>query len=372
MQFAVFDNEFGIMVNIADYDTDSHVQTKKATYKEIQAWVRDNYDGTCVTNLDISRTKKKCGLSQTEYKGHKASPTYYEPTIPDGMPRIIDDDLFERVQRRLEKNKHGGKGAAKLVSDAEIADYWLTGHIYCGLCGETMQGISGTSKRGDKFHYYSCKGHRKHVCSMKNQRKDLLEKIVLHVLNEVVQNPAIRLQIAEKCYTYYMRQNADSGVYEASIKSQLRETDAKIKNLLKAIEAGVLTETTAERMKALESTKHRLEDALIAEQNRQKYQLKLEDIVKWLESFVGDLSDMHTRKEILDDYIGKILVYEDKLVVTFKYLDKQQSFKYAETSAMIDNCQAILDLFERKEYSGHVSEEMLASVMDESENPYFF
>ena len=89
MQFAVFDNEFGIMVNIADYDTDSHVQTKKATYKEIQAWVRDNYDGTCVTNLDISRTKKKCGLSQTEYKGHKASPTYYEPKPREHKEALI-------------------------------------------------------------------------------------------------------------------------------------------------------------------------------------------------------------------------------------------------------------------------------------------
>ena len=29
MQFAVFDNELGIMVNIADYDTDSHVQAEK-------------------------------------------------------------------------------------------------------------------------------------------------------------------------------------------------------------------------------------------------------------------------------------------------------------------------------------------------------
>ena len=34
-KIAVFGNAFGIMVNIADYDTETHIQTKKATYKDI-------------------------------------------------------------------------------------------------------------------------------------------------------------------------------------------------------------------------------------------------------------------------------------------------------------------------------------------------
>ena len=34
-------------------------------------------------------------------------------TIDGGMPRIIDDDLFQRVQDRLESNKRGGKGARR-------------------------------------------------------------------------------------------------------------------------------------------------------------------------------------------------------------------------------------------------------------------
>ena len=56
-KFAVFGNAFGIMVNLSDYDTDTHIQTEKATYKDIQAWVLETY-GTHVTNLDNSRTNK--------------------------------------------------------------------------------------------------------------------------------------------------------------------------------------------------------------------------------------------------------------------------------------------------------------------------
>ena len=89
IRFAVFGNEFGIMVDIADYDTDFHLQTKKATYKDIQDWIRENFDGTAVTNLDISRVKKRCGLSQHEYKGHQASEGYYVPKHREHKEALI-------------------------------------------------------------------------------------------------------------------------------------------------------------------------------------------------------------------------------------------------------------------------------------------
>ena len=66
------------MVNIDDYDSEQHLQTKKATYKDIQKWVRETY-GEHVTNLDISRTKKAVGLAQNEYKGRTAAEGYYLP-----------------------------------------------------------------------------------------------------------------------------------------------------------------------------------------------------------------------------------------------------------------------------------------------------
>ena len=111
---------------------------------------------------------------------------------------------------------------------------------------------------------------------------------------------------------------------------------------------------------------------LIAEQNRQKLELKPEHIVKWLESFSGDLNDPNNRNEILEDYVEKILVYEDKMVVTFKYINKEQIFAYDETCAIIENQQKILDIFEKKAYNGTVPKEMLDSVLDDEGEPDFF
>lgn len=172
------------------------------------------------------------------------------------MPRIIDDETFQKAQARLEANRRGGKGAVKkLHPEMEIGDYWLSGKLYCGLCGGTLQGVSGTSKKGRLYYYYSCLNHRKHRCLLKNQRKELFEKIVLHTLDNLLHAPAFRLLVAQECYVYYQKQNNDNGAYEASIKSQLKEVEGKLNNILKAIEAGIINDTTAERMNALDSQK---------------------------------------------------------------------------------------------------------------------
>ena len=72
------DGLFCVVVAIDDHDTEARRQTHKATYAEIRAWVRLTY-GQVVTNLDISRTKQRCGLQTVEYKGRQASGKYSDP-----------------------------------------------------------------------------------------------------------------------------------------------------------------------------------------------------------------------------------------------------------------------------------------------------
>ena len=292
-----------------------------------------------------------------------------EHTINGGMPRIVDDDTFQRVQERLNGNKRGGKGALKrLQPEIDIIDdYWLTGHVYCGLCGASMQGISGTSKNLAKYQYYSCKEHRKHKCSMHNKKKEVLEKIVLYVLQEIVFDPTYRLLIAEKCYAHYKAQHDDGGVYEASIKSQLHEVETKIANLVKAIVAGILTPTTGERLRVLESTQDRLKDALIAEQNRQKCEIKHETIVKYLECFGGDLNNPDERRRILDEYIDKILVSEDSVTVSFYYTGKQKKLSIQETLESIVLTKSIISVFQEISPDTSASIKARESLLDESE-----
>ena len=296
--------------------------------------------------------------------------------IPDGMPRLIDDETFQKAQAKLEANKRGGKGAIKkLHPEIEIEDYWLTGKICCGLCGGTMQGVSGTSRSGNLYYYYSCINYRKHTCTLKYQRKELMEKIVLYILDDLINDPALRIMIAEKCYAYHQAQNDDNGAYEASIRAQLKDVEGKLNNLVKAIEAGIFNSTTAERMNVLENQKSMLNDALLAEQNRKKCDLTLNTIVKFLSSLVGDINNPDTRHRLLDFFVDKIYVYPDKMVLTFYYTDDRRELPFEETIRLIDNRQKILDIMNSPRPEGVVPScalEMPLNDDDGEENPDFF
>ena len=296
--------------------------------------------------------------------------------IPDGMPRLIDDETFQKAQAKLEANKRGGKGAIKkLHPEIEIEDYWLTGKICCGLCGGTMQGVSGTSRSGSLYYYYSCINYRKHTCTLKYQRKELMEKIVLYILDDLINDPALRIMIAEKCYAYHQAQNDDNGAYEASIRAQLKDVEGKLNNLVKAIEAGIFNSTTAERMNVLENQKSMLNDALLAEQNRKKCDLTLNTIVKFLSSLVGDINNPDTRHRLLDFFVDKIYVYPDKMVLTFYYTDDRRELPFEETVRLIDNRQKILDIMNSPRPEGVVPScalEMPLNDDDGEENLDFF
>lgn len=86
---------FGIVAALDGYDTEQRVLSHKATYAEIKAWVSAEYH-EAVTNLDISRARKRCGLAQDEYKGRPPSSSYYEP-----KPRKHKEDMVIEAFRHF-------------------------------------------------------------------------------------------------------------------------------------------------------------------------------------------------------------------------------------------------------------------------------
>ena len=80
----------------------------------------------------------------------------------DGIPRIVPQALFDKVQIECEKNKR-----ATARHKAED-DYLLTTKLFCGKCGRYMTGESGTGRSGAVHRYYKCNGAKyKHACDKK-------------------------------------------------------------------------------------------------------------------------------------------------------------------------------------------------------------
>ena len=68
--------------------------------------------------------------------------SYRDIVIPNGIPAIVPQDLFDRVQEKIEKNR---KAPAK--AKAEV-NYLLTTKLLCGHCGAYMCGESGKGRSG--------------------------------------------------------------------------------------------------------------------------------------------------------------------------------------------------------------------------------
>lgn len=265
--------------------------------------------------------------------------------IEGGIPRIIDDELFERVQERIQKNKRGGKGAIKKLNpDADIAEYLLTGKLFCRECKKPMTGLSGTGKGGELFYYYSCSEHRKHKCPMKNKPKELLERITLRVLQDLLTNDANRFLLAEKIYAYYQYQN-DRKDYINSLKARLAETEKKLKNVMKAIESGIFNDTTAGRMNELESQKKALQEEIAVEENRQKYELTFEQILRFLDTIFGDIDNAEQFTKIMDMFIAKIYVtLDNKMIFLFYYSDDQREVDIKDMEEALDRNREINEI----------------------------
>ena len=87
---AVYRNVFLLVFSFDDYEEEQSLQTKRATYKEIQAWIKEKY-GFHVSNLSISQTKKRCGLVQNEYKGFAGVEGHDVPKLKPEREAAIRD-----------------------------------------------------------------------------------------------------------------------------------------------------------------------------------------------------------------------------------------------------------------------------------------
>lgn len=250
---------------------------------------------------------------------------YGSVIIPKGIPAIIDDDLFDRVQRRMAFNK---KAPAKAKATEE---YLLTTKLFCGTCERLMAGESGTSStKGVKHYYYKCGGaKRKLGCKRKAVRKHWIERAaVLVTVQRVLQDDEIS-RIAEAIVA--LPEKEDTSL--PAMRQQLTECEKAIDNMLNVIQMGVLTASTKERLEKLEMQREELKLSILqAQMARPRY--TKEQVVSWISRFkYGNVDDPQYQKQIIDTFINSIYVFDDKLVFTYNFKDGTETITLAEIQA---------------------------------------
>ena len=243
--------------------------------------------------------------------------------VPDAIPPIIPLELFEDVQEKIAKNK---KAPARRKAED---DYLLTTKLFCGHCGALMFGESGTSRTGEVHRYYKCATAKKHKgCKKKTVRKQWLEDLVVNQTMQLVRDDAAMESIIAKVMELQNKENTNIPLYE----KQLRDAESGIQNMLNAIQAGILTSSTKERLEQLEETKRELE-ARIAEEKLAKPKVTEEFIRFWLLRFRKlDMSLKDQRQALVDTFINAIYLYDDKVLITFNYKEGTQTVTFGEAS----------------------------------------
>lgn len=231
---------------------------------------------------------------------------YKGQETPNGMPRILDDDLFYRVQSILEKNKHA---PARLHGDKE---YLLTTKLFCGHCKEMMVGYSGTSKTGRQYHYYICKNARKKKCAKKIVSKQWIEnRVIAECLKLLTEDNItfIAKMVAEECC------KSPDSVSVKALKKAIREADTAIENLWRGIELGQSVEMLTKRIAKRQAEKAELEEQLAIEENK-KISLTEPQIRSFLD-YVCDLSndDIGKRRAIINIFVHSVYLYDDRFTL---------------------------------------------------------
>jgi site-specific DNA recombinase len=219
-------------------------------------------------------------------------------SLPNAVPPLISADLFEAVQRRL----HAQRAVPAKAKAADL--YSLNPKAVCGLCGARLAGDCGKSVSGRVYHYYSCGNKRRGSrCSLPSIRKDQLEAYVFDRVLDVLTPANIRL-IARQAMQEYARLTADTSALDLA-RSRLKETNAAMDRIIKAIESGISAAGFIDRANTLEQQRAAIL-CDIAELERGLPRLTERDIIQFLTVYLTDVASMDSVVNIL---VNTVVVY---------------------------------------------------------------
>ena len=235
---------------------------------------------------------------------------YKDIVQPGGIPAIITEELFDRVQERMAANK---KAPARHKAEDE---YLLTTKLFCGKCKCYMVGESGTGRSGLVHRYYKCASVKNHKgCDKKSVRKEWIETVAVELAKKIIFDDELIDKIADTVLDLLGSENTVLPL----LHKQYAETQRAIDNLLRAIEQGILTASTKQRMEDLEREKASL-SMQITKEEMSRPSLTKEKIRFWFCRLRKlDMKKPEHRRRLIDSFLNAIILHEDYLEFIFNY-----------------------------------------------------
>ena len=287
--------------------------------KSIRNWLNENgvknARGKAVSYNTVERL-----LKNRRYIGEYA---FRDVVIPDGIPAIVPPDLFDRVQEKIAVNRR--MPARHKAED----DYLLTAKLFCGSCGAMLFGECGTGRSGVTHRYYKCASvkRKSKPCSCQTFRKQWLEDLVINEAVKKLKDDRVTQAITSAVLLSQEAENTTLPLLE----KQYQETESAINNLLNAIQQGILTKSTKNRLEELEKLRDDLESRILMEK-MEKPKVTEEQVKCWLERF-QDLDPTKTehRRLLIDVLVNSVKVYKEYMTIYLNFTEGCETVAFDET-----------------------------------------
>lgn len=238
---------------------------------------------------------------------------YKDYVNENGIPAIIDAETFNKVQDLVNR-------VHKKPIFRNKERFLLSGKVFCGECNNPLVGTAGTGKN-KVYHYYSCKNK-----CYKNYKKEFLEDFVISNTRESILQEDILLHISKVAYDVYVKAIRNDTTVK-DYQKQLSKINKSISNIIKAIEEGIITSSTKDRLTALEKEKQDIE-LLITKASLNNKELPFEYIVFY---FANLLLECNDAKKITELFINSVIVYKDRIVIIYNCTDTNTGVRLQST-----------------------------------------
>ncbi len=262
---------------------------------------------------------------------------YRDIRIPDGCPRIVSDSVFQRAQQLLKGSRRAPSGMWNRT------EYMLTGKLFCGRCGAIMVGECGTGQSGAVYNYYKCVNNKcKKGCCMRAVRRDMLERAVVKTIFKSLDDSNNETLINEAWKHAQAQQAQFSEEETRRLQAQLDKAEKQIANHLRAIEAGILTPETKERMDELSAQRAQLRAALAKRALQQEQKVDRQQIADYFYNLRKlRKADYPVFRQLVQTFVNSIYVFEDCLVCVYHYFPDGPDGGTATDPLPLENAQQV-------------------------------
>jgi len=249
------------------------------------------------------------------------------------IPKIIDEGLFNKVQKQLGENRE----RARIQREGK-KKYLLQSLVVCQNCKYAYSGAQ-CGGEGEKISYYRCSstiritdGEEK--CNNKSVRTDMLEMAIWEQVKDVLKNP----EMIRKEYQRRILENKSDESLDKKLarrENQIKEGIEKLmedyysqgeKRYISEEEFKQAKKILNERLKGIEEEKKKVTDRKAVETGMNRIISSLKNFYSSIKSGLERL-DWETKRGIIKALIERIRIDHDQVEVAFQIEEPAQDGK---------------------------------------------